>query len=161
MNKITILIEYFSEFDDILLFVIFYKFIELGVVFLSVILFIIIYWENFIQTNFNHFNSLPIKNKFFLVWFTVFFAIPNKIFINNKIPSILTASIVFMMIVLSNVSPLFILIYIIFWITVLESYFFAVSYEEKVSFKKFVNIVLFQNNTIFAKEYFNFFWGNI
>jgi hypothetical protein len=53
------------------------------------------------------------------------------------------------------------LLYIIFWINVLESYFFAMFYESNVSFRKFVNDKLFKGNEVFAKEYFGFFWGNM
>jgi hypothetical protein len=160
-NKIRILIDYVAEFEHILLFVAFYKILEVVAVLLCVILFGLFYRKNFRQINFNYYKSLPIKNKFLLIWFTIFFAIPNKILVNNRVPAILTAIIVFLIIVLSSFFPLFILIYVNFWVTVLESYFFAVFYEEKVSFKNFVNRALFQNNAIFAKEYFSFFWGNM
>jgi hypothetical protein len=45
--------------------------------------------------------------------------------------------------------------------TLLKSHFFGVFYKEKVYFKEIVNRALFKNNTIFAKEYFSFFWGNM
>ena len=161
MKKIKILIDYVGEFDDILLFVMFYKVLELVIVLLCIIFFALFYWKNVRQINFNYYKSLPLKNKLLLVWFTLFFAIPNKILVNNRVPAILTAIIVFLIIVLSSFFPLFILIYVNFWVTVLESYFFAVFYEERISFKNFVNRTLFQNNAIFAKEYFSYFWGNI
>jgi hypothetical protein len=160
-NKIKIFIDYVAEFDHILLFVTFYKVLEIVIVLLSIILFALFYWKSVRQIDFNYYKSLPIKNKFLLIWFTIFFAIPNKIWVSNKVPSFLTSIVVFLIIVLSNVFPLFILIYINFWVTTLESYFFAVLYEEKITFKNFVNRVLFQSNTIFAKEYFTFFWGNM
>jgi hypothetical protein len=161
MKKILVLINYVKEFDTIFLFVIFYQVLEVVIVLLSIIIFILFYWRNFRKISFNKsILSLPLKNKFVLVWFTLFFAIPNKILVNNRIPSSITAIIVFLIILVSNFFPVFILIYVNFWITVLESYFFAVFYEEKISFKIFVNRTLFQSNTVLAKEYFTYFWGN-
>lgn len=162
MNKLNLIFKYSEEFSSIFIFVLSIEIIELCVIFLSVILFLTLYWNNSIVRNlWNYFKLLPLRNKFFLVWFTVFFAVPNKICVNNKVPLLLTSLLVFSMILVSYIFPIFILLYITFWLTVLESYFFAVVYEDRVSFRNFVNNALFTKNAVFAKEYFSFFWGNM
>ena len=55
----------------------------------------------------------------------------------------------------------FILLYTVFWLLVLESNFFAVFYEDNISFRNFINNNLFNGDTLFAKEYFSFFWRNV
>lgn len=143
-------------------FVLFFEFIEFLTIFLSVILFFIIFWRNPINTLiYNHFKKLSFKNKIFFAWFTLFFAIPNKIMINNKIPNFLTGFVLFLITVVSYVFPFFIVFYILFWINVMESYFFAVLYEGKKFFKDFLDTKLFENNQTFSKDYFSFFWGNM
>ena len=121
-----------------------------------------IYWRNPINTvMYEHFKKLSFKNKIFFAWFTIIFAIPNKIIINNRLSNFLTSFIIFLIIVISSIFPIFILFYVIFWISVIESYFFAIFYEERESFKKFIDSKLFENNPTFSKDYFSFFWGNM
>ena len=103
-----------------------------------------IFWGNSTNTvMYEHFKKLSFKNKIFFTWFTIVFAIPNKIIINNKLSNFLTSFIIFLIIVISSIFPIFILFYVIFWISVIESYFFAVLYEERESFKKFIYSKLF------------------
>ena len=108
-----------------------------------------------------HFKQLPIFNRTLAIWFSIFYAIPNKTFVSNNLSKFSITFFIFLIIVISNVFAPFILLYIIFWINVLESYFFAMFYESNVSFRKFVNNKLFKGNEVFAKEYFSFFWGNM
>ena len=162
VSKIELAVRYYSEFQEIFLFVLFFEFMEFIIIFLSLILFCIIFWKNSINTRmYEHFKKLSFKNKIFFAWFTIFFAIPNKIVINNKLSNFTTSFIIFLIIVISFTFPIFILFYVIFWINVMESYFFAVLYKERESFKKFLDNKLFENNPTFSKDYFSFFWGNM
>lgn len=43
----------------------------------------------------------------------------------------------------------------------IESYFFAIFYKEKVYFRRFIDSKLFTNNLSFSEDYFSFFWGNM
>lgn len=76
----------------------------------------------------NYFKSLPSFNKIIIIWFTTFYAIPNKLFVNNNLSKFSIALFIFLIIVISNIFAPFILLYILFWIIILESYFFAVVY---------------------------------
>ena len=48
-----------------------------------------------------------------------------------------------------------------FWVLVAESYFFALAYQSISIYRNFVNKQLFNGDTQFSKEYFDFFWGNM
>ena len=162
VSKFDLAVRYYSQFQEVFLFVAFFEFIDFVIIFLSVILFFIVFWENPINTvMYKHFKKLSFKNKIFFTWFTIVFAIPNKIIINNKLSNFLTSFIIFLIIVVSLTFPIFILFYVIFWVSVIESYFFAVLYNENKSFKKFLDNKLFENNPMFSKDYFSFFWGNM
>ena len=89
-------------------------------------LFNYIYWKHTVyQECKNFFSRLPIYNREPAIWFTIGFAIPNKVFINNNANKLLLAFVIFSVITLSRVFIPFILLYISFWVMVLESYFFA------------------------------------
>ena len=107
------------------------------------------------------FKQLPVYSKITVILFSIFFAIPNKIFINNSQNKLLTAFLILLITILSNVFASFILLYISFWVNVLGSFIFAISYEdeEDVSFKEGINKELFNEDENFAEEYFHFFWG--
>ena len=51
MNKIKIVINYFSQFPDVLLFAMFFELTKLYVVFLNIILFLIIFCKDSINSN--------------------------------------------------------------------------------------------------------------
>ena len=162
LQKFKLAGRYYLEFQEIFLFVVYFEFIELIIIFLSFISFFILFWENPIHTRmYKHFQKLSFKNKIFFAWFTIIYAIPNKILINNRLSSFTTSFIIFLILVISYIFPIFSLFYLIFWITVLESYFFAILYKEKEYFKKFIDGKLFVNNLAFGKDYFSFFWGNM
>ena len=161
-TKIDLVFKYILEFESIFKFLFFYEILEILVVLVSFVCFIIFHWRHLINSQIRiPFKELPGINKFFFIWFTLFYAIPNKVWVNNKVPPFLVALMIFLGLVFSSAFPVIILLYIIFWVTVLESYFFAIYYENRGSFRKFVDNVLFKNNKIFAKEYFNYFWGNM
>jgi len=162
LQKIKLAVRYYSEFQEILLFVVYFEFIEFIIIFLSFILFFIFFLGNSINTRmYKHFQKLPFKNKILFTWFTIMYAIPNKMIINNGLSYFTTSFIIFLIIIISYIFPIFSLLYLIFWITVLESYFFAKLYQEKEYFKKFVDGKLFVNNLEFGKDYFSLFWGNM
>ena len=108
-----------------------------------------------------YFKDLPIYNKFVFICFTIFCAIPNKIYVNNGINGFFVSFSIFLLIVLSHIFPALILIYLMFWVLVAESYFFALAYESISVYRNFINKHLFNGDTKFAKEYFSFFWGNM
>jgi hypothetical protein len=162
MSRFKLAVNYYSEFPEVFQFIAFLELLEVVTIFLCIILFFILFWGNSINSLiYKHFKKLSFKNKIFFAWFTIVFAIPNKIIINNKAPNFLTSLIVFLIIVISSIFPIFILFYIIFCLNAMESYFFAMFYEERESFKKFMDSKLFENNLTFSKDYFNFFWGNM
>jgi hypothetical protein len=131
-------------------------------IFLSLVLFSILYWNHSINVlMYSNFKELTFKNKVFFLWFTIFFAIPNRIIINNKVHNFLTGFVIFLILVLSNVFPVCIILYVIFWTSVIESYFFALFYLEKKSFKDFFDGRLFGENQTFSQDYFCFFWGDM
>ena len=108
-----------------------------------------------------YFKDLPIYNKFVFICFTIFCAIPNKIYVNNGIHGFFVSFSIFLIIVLAHIFPVLILLYIMFWIFVLDSYFFAIAYQSISIYSNFVNKQLFNGDTQFSKEYFDFFWGNM
>lgn len=162
VKKFTLLIKYIWEFENVFKFLLVYEILEVVFILISFIYFLLFYSNHSINSQFKiYVQKLSSLHKFFFIWFTLFYAIPNKIWINNEVSSFSVSLFTFLVIVLSSVFPSFLLLYILFWVSVLESYFFAVLYENKATFKKFINNLLFKNNTRFAKEYFAFFWGNM
>jgi heme/copper-type cytochrome/quinol oxidase subunit 3 len=106
--------------------------------------------------------ELPLINKFSLVFFTIFVAIPNKFWINNKIngfPAFLIATSVLMM---GYIYPILFCCYFMYFSLMLESLAFGLCYEYISSFSSTINMLLFGNsNHKIAPEYFLFFWGNM
>jgi heme/copper-type cytochrome/quinol oxidase subunit 3 len=106
--------------------------------------------------------KLPLINKFFLVLFTIFVAIPNKFWINNKIngfPAFLIATSVLMM---AYIYPILFCCYFMYFSLMLESFTFGLSYEYVSWFSTATNMLLFgDSNHEIAPEYFLFFWGKM
>jgi heme/copper-type cytochrome/quinol oxidase subunit 3 len=106
--------------------------------------------------------KLPSINKFLLVLFTIFVAIPNKFWINNKIngfPAFLIATSVLMM---GYVYPILFCCYFMYFSLMLESFIFGLFYEYVSWFSSATNMLLFGNsNHKIAPEYFLFFWGKM
>uniref|UniRef100_UPI0030020235 hypothetical protein n=1 Tax=Cocconeiopsis kantsiensis TaxID=3082010 RepID=UPI0030020235 len=162
MIKLNLIIEYALNCNSFILFILILELVEFIVILISFLYFGLMYYNNPITAKLKyHLKQLPIFNKILFIWFSIFYAIPNKIFVNNNLSEFSITFFIFLIIVFSNIFAPFILLYIIFWINVLESYFFAMSYESNVSFREFVNNKLFKENNAFAKEYFSFFWGNM
>lgn len=162
MKKVNLIIEFFLSCNSFVQFLVFLEFFEFLVVLFGFLCFNWMYYNHSITRKCkSYFKQLPLFNRIFVIWFSIFYAIPNKIFINNSFSTLSVAFSIFLIIVISNVFAPFILLYIIFWIIVLESYFFAMSYENSISFRKFINNKLFNGDELFAKEYFSFFWGNM
>ena len=105
-----------------------------------------------------YFKDLPIYNKFVFICFTIFCAIPNKIYVNNGIHGFFVSFSIFLIIVLAHIFPVLILLYVMFWIFVLDSYFFELAYQSSHVYKNFVNKQLFNGDIKFAKKYFAFFF---
>lgn len=161
MTKLNLVIEYLMT-CTVVKFILVLELVEIIVILISFLCFNWIYYNHSIYMKWKYyFKQLPILNKIIMIWFSIFYAIPNKIWINNNFSTFSVAFFIFLIVVLASVFPAVILLYVIFWITVLESYFFAVFYENKISFRNFINNKLFKGNVTFAKEYFNFFWGNM
>lgn len=162
MMKLNLISEYVLSCNSFILFILTFEFVEFMVVLIGLLCFGLMYYNHSITAKFKYrFKQLPIFNRILAIWFSIFYAIPNKIFVNNNLSRFSTTFFIFLIIIISNVFAPFILLYVIFWINVLESYFFAMFYESNVSFRKFVNNKLFKGNEVFAKEYFSFFWGNM
>ena len=158
MMKLNLIWKYVLSCNSFILFILTLEFVEFIVVLIGLLCFGLMYYNHSIIAKFKyHFKQLPIFNRILAIWFSIFYAIPNKIFVSN----LSVTFFIFLIIIISNVFAPFILLYIIFWINVLESYFFAIFYESNVSFRKFVNNKLFKGDEVFAKEYFSFFLGNM
>lgn len=115
----------------------------------------------FVTTFTEQYKILPTKNKMLLGFFTIYYGIPNKIFINHGLHIVLHSSIVIVIFLLSIIIP-FLNLFIFFgFLCAIESYLFAVFYEENEKFKNFVLTYLFHNNSDFAESYFAYFWGNM
>lgn len=101
---------------------------------------------------YNH--SIIMKYKSYFKQLPIF----NKIFVSNSLSKFSVAFFIFLIVIIFNVFVPFILLYIIFWVIVLESYFFAIFYENNISFRKFINNKLFNKDDKLTKEYFSFFF---
>ena len=160
--KLKLISEFFISCNSFIKFILIFEFVEFMVVFIGFLYFNLVYYNHSMTLKCrSYFKQLPIYNKILAIWFSIVFAIPNKIFVNNKLNKFVVTFSILLIIIISNVFAPFILLYIIFWVLVLESYFFAVFYEDNISFRNFINNNLFNGNSQFAKEYFNFFWGNM
>ena len=109
--------------------------------------------------------ELPFYRRQSLIVFTLFFAIPNKILINNGIKGL---TLFVLTLILFSIGyfyePLIYIFYVMYLVLLCESWLFAIFYESRTSFTKLVNKFLFntlQEETPFSREYFTFFWGNM
>ena len=162
MEKLKLIFEFFVSCNSFIKFILIFDFVEFMVIFIGFLYFNLVYYNHpMIIKCRAYFKQLPIYNKILAIWFSIVFAIPNKIFVNNKLDKFVVTFSIFLIILISNVFPPFILLYIIFWVLVLESYFFAVFYQDNISFRNFINNNLFNGNSLFAEKYFSFFWGNM
>ena len=138
--------------------VLLFELFEVWITFLGFMLFNCIYWKHPVYREcIAFFRRLPIYNRVPAIWFTLCFAIPNKVFVNNKINKVVLAFLIFLILFLAQVFIPFILFYLSFWVLVLESYVFALLYENNATIKKFIINKLFNGDVVFAEAYFRFF----
>ena len=123
MIKLNLIIEYVLSCNSFILFIITLELVEFIVVLLSLLYFGLMYYSH----------SITAKLKYHFKQLLIF----NKILVSNNLSKLSITFFIFLIIVLFNVFYPFILLYIIFWINVLESC---------VSFIKFVNNKLFKRN---------------
>merc|ERR1711933_556744 len=122
MIKLKLLIsEFFLSCNSFVKFILIFEFIEFMVVFIGFLYFILVYYNHPMVTKCrSYFKQLPIYNKIFVIWFSIVYAIPNKIFVNNKLNKFAITFSIFLIVLISNVFTPFILLYIVFWVLVLE-----------------------------------------
>lgn len=96
----------------------------------------------------------------FLIIFTVMFAIPNKILINNNVKGYITSFFVFFCIVLGDFFPVLLVPLLIYVIFCLESIVFGLFVDKSIVFKNIFVKVYFGGDTIYANKYIFFFFGN-
>lgn len=144
-----------------------YIFVDFILLFASWGIFILLYLiSTQAKTSINDFlkfsTNLPLTNKYLLFIFTLVFAIPNRIFINNGLNLYLTGFIVTLLFLLTKISPFITLPLVFYLLLAIESVVFAFFYEnESKIFKTYLDNVLFGGNLQFAQQYFKFFWGNM
>jgi hypothetical protein len=160
-----ILLSYFNLLieKETVAFYLLFELCEFIFVFFSVIIFYVYYNKNSEFLSLLHkFTHIKLKHKILLFVFTISFAIPTKIYINNKLSVSLTTLILLFFVNFGFYVFLpFVIIYPIFTLLAVENYVFAILYENKSFFKNSVDSALFQKDKKFAEEYFQFFWGNM
>ena len=118
--------------------------------------------NRFFQDLFKFWLNLPILNRLALFVFTITLAIPNKIWIYNKINRALIGIGLFLLLLVGFwYHPIGFIFYVNYVGFIAFSYFFGLFYEKYTSFSSFINHYFFNNDTIFAGIYFDFFWGNM
>ena len=162
MSKFKLIFEYFMSFNDFFSFSLVLEFVQMLI---CLFCFLYVYFRHN-----RHFwykkcscmlKKLPLRKKFFYFFFTLTFALPNRVFINNKVSSFTVGFVLIFLLVLSKFYVPIILFYIIFWILIIESFVFAKLYQESSIFKNIIDNNLFGGDIVFAKDYFRFFWGNM
>lgn len=144
-----------------------YIFISLSLIGASWIIFFLLYCgKNKIRNEINgilrFFFDLPLENKLFLSWFTAFYGIPNRIFVNHNINQYLIFLVVTFLFFMVDELPFITLVLLFYFFSGLESLLIAHLYKNDVyKFQNFVDIYLFGGNREFSKKYFIFFWGNM
>ena len=118
--------------------------------------------DNFFANEFiPYFKKLPKLKKTIIGIFTIFFAIPNKFWVNVNINTIFLFIISIILYFMCLVFPLLFFFYCAYLILCFESFIFGLLYEYSKYFKKSVNSLLFcRSDKTFAQKYFNWFWGN-
>ena len=132
--------EFFISCNNFAKFILIFEFVEFMIVLISFLHFNLRYYHHSmtIKCRF-YFKQLLTLNRIFVIWFSIFYAIPNKIFVSNNLNKFSVTFFIFLIIAISNIFAPFILLDIIFWVLVLESYFFAIFYENSIFFRNFIN----------------------
>ena len=165
MSVFNWLITQLSNPDFIVMYT--YIFIDFILVSVSWLIFISLYFISIQdKTSINNLlkfsSNLPVINKYLTYTFTITFAIPNRIFINNGLNPYLTGFIVTFLFLLTKISPFITLFLAFYLLLAVESVVFAFFYEnESKTFKIYLDNVLFDGNPQFSEQYFKFFWGNM
>lgn len=83
IKNVLNLIDYI-ETTEILYIIIFLELLEICITITSIFFFFFRYYSNIeIKVIFKNFKKTDIKNQLFTIWFTLRYAIPNRILINN------------------------------------------------------------------------------
>ena len=108
------------------------------------------------------FDLLPFKKKIWITSFTITFAVPNRVYVYSQPGIIFTGVIVFISVTLCWIiqSSLLLFAFSILGITV-QSFVTATLYKKIPFFRKTINDKMFDNDLEFAKDFFDFFYGNI
>jgi hypothetical protein len=115
MIKLNLIIEAVLSSNSFILFIITLELVEFIIVLISLLYFGLMYYNHSITAKLKyHFKQLSIFNKISAIWFSIFYAIPNKIFVSNNLSKFSITFFIFLIIVLSNAFAPFILLYIIF-----------------------------------------------
>ena len=118
--------------------------------------------NRFFQDLFKFGLNLPILNQLALFVFTVALAIPNKIWVYNQINKALIGIGLFLLLLIGFWYHLAGFIFYINYVGFIAfSYFFGLFYTKYTGFSSFINRYFFNNDVIFARIYFAFFWGNM
>ena len=97
MMKINLIKEYFLSFNSFILFTLTLEFVEFIVVLISLLCFGLMYYNHSLIAKLKyHFKQLPIFNRILAIWFSIFYAIPNKILVSNSMNKFLTAFFIFL-----------------------------------------------------------------
>lgn len=114
----------------------------------------------FVEKVLPFFKNQNFRQKMLFGSFTLFIAIPNKFWINNKIHFIWVSIFSFIIYIMGFVFPILLFCYIMYLVLCLQSLIFAISYENSDYFKRFTNWVIFgASEEPFASEYFAWFFG--
>jgi hypothetical protein len=166
LGKISMLSWFFNQYEDTILLI---GFCLLAGVFMLIAallgfsLIFIFYKKDtfFVDRVIPYFKKLSPIRKLIFGSFTVFSAIPNKFWINVNIHFIVGFIISAMTYLLGLIFPVVFFFYFSYLILCLESLVFGLLYDYSTSFKRFVNYTLFVSSSEpFAKDYFQWFWGN-
>ena len=132
--------------------------------FLAAVIFAFCFWQNndfgLIVSQAKKLNFLNLCS---FILFTFCYAIPNKVYINNKISSWIYGPFVFLVLIVCSSGNIPFCIFAMYHAYCLVfSGAFAYMYDGKTNaFSKMVNKWVFGNNKYLAKLYFRFFWGNM
>ena len=109
-----------------------------------------------------HLEAMTLIRKLLFIIFTIFAAIPNKIWINVKIHYAVVFIVSAIIYFLGFTFPFLFFCQAAYFLLSLQSIIFGLSYKHSESFKKFINRMVFGDlDNPFVKEYFDWFWGDM
>ena len=108
MEKLKLIFEFFVSCNSFIKFILIFDFVEFMVIFIGFLYFNLVYYNHpMIIKCRAYFKQLPIYNKILAIWFSIVFAIPNKIFVNNKLDKFVVTFSIFLIILISNLALLY------------------------------------------------------